>query len=49
VQFFSDGAASQFKQKFLFIDLTSLKEEYKFDTVMWNFFATRHGKGAVDG
>ena len=49
VQFFSDGAAAQFKQKFLFVNLTFLKQEYKFDTMMWNFFATRHGKGAVDG
>lgn len=42
--FFSDGAASQFKQRFLFCSLTLLGRR-----ITWNFFATSHGKGPVDG
>lgn len=49
VIFFSDGAASQFKQKFLFINLTFLRDDYGYSEFTWNFFATSHGKGAVDG
>lgn len=49
VSFFSDGAASQFKQKYLFVNLTFIKETYSLDDVSWHFFATSHGKGAVDG
>ena len=47
VHFFSDGAASQFKQKYNFVNLTYLQEQGV--TVHWHFFATSHGKGAVDG
>jgi hypothetical protein len=49
VQFFSDGAASQFKQKFLFVILTFFRDEYMLKSLIWHFFATSHGKGAVDG
>ncbi|CAF2625344.1 unnamed protein product [Rotaria sp. Silwood2] len=45
VHVFSDGAAQQFKQKFLFRNLCRLFET--FDS--WHFFATSHGKGVVDG
>ena len=48
VHFFSDGAASQFKQKFLFANLTFFSEIYQCGT-SWHFFATSHGKGVVDG
>ncbi len=48
VQFFSDGAASQFKQKFLFVNITFFAEMYQCDA-SWHFFATSHGKGIVDG
>ncbi|XP_033095864.1 uncharacterized protein LOC117100325 [Anneissia japonica] len=48
VSFFSDGAASQFKQKYLFENLTYFKHDYNI-SCSWNFFATSHGKGAVDG
>ncbi|KAJ8041142.1 hypothetical protein HOLleu_11877 [Holothuria leucospilota] len=48
IAFFSDGAASQFKQRFLFDNITHYKELYNIDAT-WNFFATSHGKGAVDG
>ena len=41
---FSDGAASQFKQRFTLSGITLLEK-----SLSWNFFATSHGKGAVDG
>ena len=41
---FSDGAASQFKQRYLLCSLTFFNRDIK-----WSFFATSHGKGAVDG
>ena len=45
--FFSDGAASQFKQRYLFQNLTHLLTKYDLK-ISWNFFATSHGKGVVD-
>ena len=50
VSFFSDGAASQFKQRFLFHNYYLLRSrlDYGLKTT-WNFFAMWHGKGAVDG
>lgn len=44
IDIFSDGPSSQFKQKYTLCNITfsSLK-------VNWHFFATSHGKGAVDG
>ena len=42
--FFSDGAASQFKQRFTICEITLLGK-----CLSWNVFATGHGKGAVDG
>lgn len=49
VSFFSDGAASQFKQRYLFANLTFMKERYALDDINWHFFAISHGIGAVDG
>jgi hypothetical protein len=48
VTFISDGAASQFKQCFLFANLTFSKERYEV-TVSWHFLAASHGKFVVDG
>jgi hypothetical protein len=48
IVFFSDGAASQFKQRYLFKNLTHLSRMYNVQ-MSWNFFATSHGKGVVDG
>ncbi|CAF1536035.1 unnamed protein product, partial [Rotaria sp. Silwood1] len=45
---FSDGAASQFKQRFHFRNLTRIADERKIN-LSWHFFATSHGKGVVDG
>ena len=44
VVIFSDGCAGQFKQKFVLCHLTHMEIP-----ISWNFFATSHGKGAVDG
>ena len=48
VDCFSDGAASQFKQRFHFRNLTRIATENKID-LSWNFFATSHRKCVVDG
>lgn len=46
---FSDGAASQFKQKYNFANITLLKQDFRLESLKWTFFASSHGKGAVDG
>ena len=48
VHIFSDGAVSQFKNKYIFQLLCYLQEKLKL-SLAWHFFATSHGKGAVDG
>ena len=48
IHIFSDGASSQFKQKFLFSNLHGWENEHDVK-IKWNFFATSHGKGEVDG
>ncbi|XP_063384484.1 uncharacterized protein LOC134670614 [Cydia fagiglandana] len=50
VHFFSDGPATQYRQKqnFYFIS-HRLFSEYNFIRVTWNFFEAGHGKGAADG
>ena len=47
IMFFSDGAASQFKQRYLFQNVTRMMAEHDLK-LSWNFFATSHGKGVVD-
>lgn len=46
--YFSDGAGSQYKNKFNFINLIEHEKEFGIPAE-WHFFATSHGKGAVDG
>ena len=47
---FTDGAASQFKNRFTPSTLTDPKLIYsKLKNVDWSFFGTAHGKGPVDG
>lgn len=46
---FSDGSSSQFKNKFIIDSLTNFIAEFECDTIEWNYFASSHGKGAVDG
>jgi hypothetical protein len=48
IHFFSDGAASQFKQRYLFRNLTYLANAFNV-LVSWHFFASHHGKGVMDG
>lgn len=46
--YFSDGAASQYKNKYNFINLLKHEEDFGVKAE-WHFFATSHGKGACDG
>ena len=48
IKVISDGAASQFKQRFLFSNLYVWKDLFSVD-LEWNLFTTSHGKGVVDG
>ena len=48
IDVFSDGASSQFKQRFLFSNLYNWETKFKIK-MRWHFFATSHGKGVVDG
>ncbi|MCP3667236.1 MAG: hypothetical protein GY696_32870, partial [Gammaproteobacteria bacterium] len=48
VIYFSDGAASQYKNYKNFINLCCHKEEFGCKAE-WHFFATSHGKNACDG
>lgn len=45
---FSDGAASQFKNRHTLSNLLFTKYDFEISTE-WNFMATSHGKDAVDG
>jgi len=45
---FSDGAASQYKNKKNFYSMCQFKKNFGFE-VEWHFFATSHGKGPCDG
>lgn len=47
VHIYSDGAASQFKQRYTLYNITHLAEELDIG-IEWNFFESYHGKGAVD-
>ena len=47
INVFSDGASSQFKQMYLFSSLYTWEQHHVH--MVWNFFATSHGKGVVDG
>ena len=48
IDVFSDGASSQFKQRFLFSNLQMWEQQFHTE-LKWHFFATSHGKGVVDG
>ena len=43
-----DGPSSQFKNRFIAASIPWLQEKHKLK-ICWNFFATSHGKGPVDG
>ncbi len=44
VAVFSDGSACQFKQRYLFKNLSHLAKDFGLE-LSWNFFASYHGKG----
>lgn len=46
--YFSDGAGSQYKNKYNLINLLNHEKDFA-SKAEWNFFATSHGKGACDG
>ena len=46
--YFSDGAASQYKNRKNFVNLCLHKEDFGI-SAEWHFSATSHGKGACDG
>lgn len=48
VSVFSDGTSAQFKNRYMFSCLHMLEQNFKIK-LTWNFFATSHGKGVVDG
>ena len=48
VHYWSDGPASQFKNRFTINILLHHEEDYG-STADWSFFATAHGKGPIDG
>ncbi|KAJ8034999.1 hypothetical protein HOLleu_22069 [Holothuria leucospilota] len=48
VHYWSDGAGSQFKNKYIFANLLHHEEQFGFNAD-WSFFATAHGKGPIDG
>ncbi|XP_077976176.1 uncharacterized protein LOC144432038 [Styela clava] len=48
VKIWSDGPSSQFKNKYILASLPALESVHNI-SISWNFFATSHGKGPVDG
>ena len=44
---FSDGAAAQYKNQKIFLNLCHQKADFAVDAE-WHFFATSHGKGPCD-
>lgn len=46
--YFSDGAGSQYKNRFNFLNLLYHEKDFAVKAE-WHFFATSHGKGACDG
>ena len=48
VSIWSDGPCSQFKNRYIFAGIAHLETRHSVN-ISWNFFATSHGKGPVDG
>ena len=48
VHYFTDGAVSQYKNRFNIRNMTMHKEDFGLECE-WHFFATCHGKGPCDG
>lgn len=48
LKIWSDGPSNQFKNKFIGALIVLFEKHFKIK-IFWNFFATSHGKGCVDG
>lgn len=48
VKIWSDGPSSQFKNRYIAAGIDVLQRRYN-KNIIWNYFATSHGKGPVDG
>ena len=48
ISLFTDGPSSEFKNKYCVEMLKLLGQKHSIDT-RWQYFATSHGKGVVDG
>lgn len=48
LKLWSDGPVSQFKNKFMAALMSHFEEKFEIK-IIWNYFATSHGKGCVDG
>lgn len=48
LKIWSDGPSSQFKNKFIAATIPILEKEFGIK-IFWNYFATSHGKGCIDG
>lgn len=48
LKIWSDGPSSQFKNRFVAAMIPNLEKFFKIK-IIWNFFATSHGKGCIDG
>ena len=48
IKYFSDGASSQYKNKYNLLNLSFHLEDFGINAE-WHFFATSHGKNACDG
>lgn len=49
VAFWSDGPAAQFKNRFMAHHIQILRDKYNLKEIIWNYSATSHGKGCIDG
>ena len=49
VSVWSDGPSSQFKNRYIAASLKVLQKKHKLQVIKWNYFATSHGKGPIDG
>jgi hypothetical protein len=45
---FSDGPASQMKNRFMYAVIAKIRSCFHLSLVTWSFFATSHGKGPID-
>lgn len=48
IKIWSDGPSSQFKNKYIAAIIPHLETRFKLK-IIWNYFATSHGKGCIDG